>query len=254
MLTRQELKQDAWRKLSDKWGVTAGISAVYIGIIVGISIALFVLQRDWISDVLENRVGLRLIYTAIMPVVIMPIIAVTGAGYNWICLKWSRNEKAHLKTMFQPFRQFGKIFAVALLVYLMQLPFTILQKFPWIWKNAAAGRMIQIPGPILIIAAAIVTIYIEITFIVTPYIMHDRKELGVIATMKRSAAIMKGHKWDCFVLRFSFVLWCIAGTLLCGIGLLWVVPYISTSMANFYNELLLQEQQQTEAAMPGEMI
>lgn len=254
MLTRQELKQDAWRKLSDKWGAAAGISALYIGIIVGIGIALYMIERNWMSDILENRVGLRLIYTAIMPVVIMPVIAVAGAGYEWICLKWSRNETAHLKMMFQPFRQFGKIFAVALLVYLMQLPFTLLQKLPGFCKADTVGMVILKLGPILMIVAAIVTFYIEITFILTPYIMHDRKELGVIETMKRSAAIMKGHKWDCFVLRFSFVLWCIAGTLLCGIGLLWVVPYISTTMANFYNELLLQEQQQTEAAMPGEMI
>lgn len=254
MLTRQELKRDAWQKLSERWGTAAGISAVYIGITAFIGMALFVLYRNLSRTISANNTGLLICYTVIIPIIIMPITAVIETGYTWICLKWSRNENAHLKAMFQPFWQIRKVFAVSLLVYLIQLPFAILQKLPGFWKaNAAASKMIQILGPVLMVAAAIVTIYIGITFILTPYILYDQQELGIIATMKRSAAIMKGHKWDCFELRFSFALWCVAGMLLCGIGLLWVLPYLNTTMANFYNDLLLQEQQRAEVAVPEEI-
>jgi len=75
---------------------------------------------------------------------------------------------------------------------------------------------------------------------------------------------MKGHKWQLFVLDLSFIGWAVLAAIpycaayfllnLCiskewailvaipfGLGLLWLIPYIATTNANFYQALTEKE-------------
>jgi hypothetical protein len=45
---------------------------------------------------------------------------------------------------------------------------------------------------------------------------------------------MYGNKWKLFCLELSFIGWFILGLLTAGIGMLWVMPYITTATAGFY--------------------
>ena len=49
--------------------------------------------------------------------------------------------------------------------------------------------------------------------------------------------MMDGHKWQLFCLDFSFIGWLFLGALCCGVGVLWVTPYMNASRANFYENL-----------------
>ena len=49
--------------------------------------------------------------------------------------------------------------------------------------------------------------------------------------------MMKGHKWDLFVLDLSFICWILLGIMTAGIGLLWVAPYMDTTHAAFCEDL-----------------
>jgi uncharacterized membrane protein len=53
----------------------------------------------------------------------------------------------------------------------------------------------------------------------------------------QSKAMMKGNKWKLFCLGWRFFGWILLGILTCGIGLLWVLPYLQTSMARFYEDV-----------------
>ncbi|MDO7206189.1 DUF975 family protein [Paraclostridium bifermentans] len=46
--------------------------------------------------------------------------------------------------------------------------------------------------------------------------------------------MMKGHKFDYFVLELSFIGWSILCVLSLGIGFLWLVPYFEITLTNFY--------------------
>jgi len=48
---------------------------------------------------------------------------------------------------------------------------------------------------------------------------------------------MRGHKFDLFWLYLSFICWGILCILTCGIGFLWLTPYIYASQAAFYQNL-----------------
>ncbi len=69
------------------------------------------------------------------------------------------------------------------------------------------------------------------------YIKYDHPEYDWNTCITESRKMMDGHKWRLFCLDFSFIGWMIVGSLCCGIGTLWVVPYQEAARANFYDDL-----------------
>ena len=49
-----------------------------------------------------------------------------------------------------------------------------------------------------------------------------------------SRQMMQGHKFNAFVLSLSFIGWEFLGLLLCGIGILFVQPYVDATFAELY--------------------
>ena len=66
------------------------------------------------------------------------------------------------------------------------------------------------------------------------YIMAQNPELSVIDVLKESARIMKGHKFELFVLQLSFLGWMILSGLTFGIVGFYVIPYYNATLANYY--------------------
>lgn len=69
------------------------------------------------------------------------------------------------------------------------------------------------------------------------YVKADHPDYDWNACIKESMRITNGHKWDLFVLDLSFIGWTLVGMCLCGIGILWVEPYMQTTRANFYETI-----------------
>ena len=71
-----------------------------------------------------------------------------------------------------------------------------------------------------------------------PYIMADDPDIDAMDAIKKSQKMMKGHKWNAFVLDLSFLGWYFLGTLTA--GLLWVFyvePYEEQTDAELYEVL-----------------
>ena len=49
--------------------------------------------------------------------------------------------------------------------------------------------------------------------------------------------MMKGHKFDLFFLQLSFIGWGILSVFTGGIGLLWLMPYMMSAQAAFYQDI-----------------
>jgi len=70
------------------------------------------------------------------------------------------------------------------------------------------------------------------------FIVADDPDCGALEAIRRSKEMMKGNKWKLFCLHWRFFWW----VLLCvfftfGIGFLWLVPYMQTSFAKFYEDV-----------------
>ena len=69
------------------------------------------------------------------------------------------------------------------------------------------------------------------------FIKIDHPEMGWKECIDGSKAMMKGHKWELFVQDLSFLGWFILGSLILGIGTLWVMPYFYSARAHFYDSI-----------------
>ena len=76
----------------------------------------------------------------------------------------------------------------------------------------------------------------------TVYILADDKSIGVYNAIKKSRAMMKGHKLKLFYLYCRFSGWMLLSVLTLGVGFLWVLPYIQTTRAKFYEDIKGGEQ------------
>lgn len=54
----------------------------------------------------------------------------------------------------------------------------------------------------------------------------------------RSRQLMRGHKFEYFVLQLSFIGWGLLSGLTFGIGQLWLTPYYIGTMSNYYDNLV----------------
>lgn len=132
-----------------------------------------------------------------------------GLAVFFLALARGRNPEAGM--VFNGFNQFAN----ALGAYLLMTIFTLL------WM-----LLLIIPG---IIAAY--------RYSMTFYILADHPELGPLEAIQRSKEMMRGNKWKLFCLGWRFLGWALLCVLTCYIGLIWLAPYVQTSLAEFYDDL-----------------
>lgn len=93
----------------------------------------------------------------------------------------------------------------------------------------------------IVSACSLVTILITLPvfymYTFAPFIMSEYPEISAIEAMRNSRHLTKGHKWKLFCLDMSFIGWILLGALACGIGLIFVFPYLQTARALFYHDI-----------------
>lgn len=75
------------------------------------------------------------------------------------------------------------------------------------------------------------------SYSMAPYILAENPGMGAREAINRSKQMMNGHKMELFVIHLSFIGWMLLSCLTCGILMIWVTPYMSATVANFYNSI-----------------
>ena len=81
------------------------------------------------------------------------------------------------------------------------------------------------------------------------YVRVDHPDYDWKRCLDESDRITQGHKGELFLLDLSFLGWMIVGSLACGVGTLWVSPWMSQTRAQAY--LFLTAQQEPVYAEPA---
>ena len=71
--------------------------------------------------------------------------------------------------------------------------------------------------------------------------MKDDKQISAADAMKKSVQMMKGHKMELFWLLLSFIGWGILCILTLGFGFIFLLPYMYSTMAHYYEDLKAQD-------------
>ena len=192
-------KNRALSALENKWGNFVAITFVY-GFIIGIT---QILSGDKDSPAILHLIGLVLFILA------LPLTW----GYQTLFLGAVRGGEATAKDMFEGYNKelFSRVLTTTLLYYV----------YVFLWS-----LLLLIPGCIK-----------SYSYAMTPYILKDNPEMKNNAAIEESMRMMDGHKLELFLLDLSFIGWAILSLLTCGIGFLWLAPYMSMARVNFYEDL-----------------
>lgn len=145
----------------------------------------------------------------IAPFVVIPPLAL---GFSIFALAISRYQEADTNQLFEGFQDFARAVVAYLLVTLL----------------AVLGFVL------LIVPGVVISIGLSQTF----FILADDKSISAVDAVKKSWAMMDGHKWKYFWLSLRFIGWGILCVFTLFIGVLWLLPYMFVSFANFHNDLL----------------
>lgn len=128
-----------------------------------------------------------------------------------IYLNLTKGQKAQIGDLFSKIGQFWSAFKVTFLVGLFTALWTMLFVIPGIIKALSYSQAM--------------------------YILAENPEIGALEAINRSKAMMEGRKMDLFVLELSFFGWFLLCGITFGIAAIWVVPYMSATVTNFYNSI-----------------
>lgn len=128
-----------------------------------------------------------------------------------VYLKLTQGINPEVKELFAHFDKFWSAFKVTFLVGL----------FAGLW-----ALLFVIPG-----------IVKAFSYSMAMYILAENPEIGALEAINRSKAMMNGHKMELFVLSLSFIGWYLLCAVTFGIAGVWVIPYMSATVANFYNKI-----------------
>ena len=111
---------------------------------------------------------------------------------------------------------------------------TIRHAFTDYVRNAVSILLVYVYTALWTLLFIVPGIVKGLAYSLTPFIVKDNPQLSPNQAINLSMKMMKGHKFDLFYLYLSFIGWIFLAILTLGIGLLWVIPYMQTSMAAFY--------------------
>lgn len=109
--------------------------------------------------------------------------------------------------------------------------------FKGYWRNVWGGFLVVLFIYLWMLLLIIPGIIKAFAYAMTPYILKDNPELSANQAINLSMKMMKGHKFDLFYLYLSFIGWSILSMFTLGLGYLWLMPYMYTSMAAFYQDV-----------------
>ena len=151
-----------------------------------------------------------------IPVASILVTPPLSVGICMVYLGLTEGKKAEVGTMFQGFQVFGKSIWLTILVAVFTFLWTLLFYIPGIIKSYSYSMAF--------------------------YVLADNPEMTAREALRESKEIMKGHKWELFVIYLSFILWHLLAIATLGIAYIYVGPYMSATVANFYQKIKRQPQ------------
>ena len=193
----RELMKKARESLKGKWGKAIGATLMSLILIIPIGLS-FAISTPIVSP------GIRLITNLFLN----PVFNV-GFALFWLVIARQKNSK--ISQVFSGFKIFWKCFAANFMMIVFILLWTLL---------------LIVPGIMAIFS-----------YSMTFFVIADNHKIGPIDAISQSKKIMYGHRWKLFCLGWRFFWWNLLCLLSLGVGYLWLIPYIGTSFACFYDDI-----------------
>lgn len=226
-----ELKRLAKMSLSGKYGVPIGAFLIYM--IISIMISSIIQAFVYPNSVFSTTIYL------IITFIISLLETVLIFGLIKLYLDISRGNSLELGTLTYGFTHHpDRIIIVSLLVSLITLAwlapgFVLLMVYLFSWSSPLLFLLVVLA----FIGGTIMSVIYSLNYSQALFILADNLEITPIEALRESKELMRGNLGRLFYLQISFIGWFLLGLFSCGIGLIWIVPYMGVTSAYFYLDL-----------------
>ncbi len=228
-MTASEIRQEARKCLTGKWGKGA-LATLIFGVIT--YIISFVLNLvPMVGSIAASIISIPLSF---------------GFTVVMMC-KLKRNEDFSYLDFFKAgFDKFVKVWQTTLWIFVKMLAPIVVAIIgavimaSGISMSAAgsSGSVLIILGIIVYLVGIIWTIPRAYSYRLALYIVNDNPNMLAKEAVEKSAEIMNGHRWAYFWLQCTFIGWAILACFTLGIGMFWLFPYMYVSTVAFYDNLI----------------
>lgn len=238
-----ELKALAREHLLGHYGTVIGAEVILLGLTGSVSLAVSLLVD------ITTVVGSIIYYAILFFVSILMGLFTSGTCYLYLKLICGRPVSVgDLFYGFQlaPDKAITMQGWITLLTYASSLPQFILT-----YKISAAGVHVEkimpllLPYSLSLILSGVVSVVLGLLYAQAFYLLHDFPQYTAKEILKKSRRLMVHHKGRLFYLYVSFLPLMLLGLFSFGLALLWVVPYMNATQAEFFLNLIRNN---TEAA------
>jgi uncharacterized membrane protein len=139
------------------------------------------------------------------------VFAALTLGFMSYTLKFAEFKNQDTSEIFSGFKRWADSFVLLLLVEI----------FTFLWS-----LLLVIPGIIK-----------SISYSMAYFVLAENPNMKASEALEWSKRITEGHKGRIFYVYLSFIGWSILASFTMGIGYLWLVPYMSVTFANLYNDI-----------------
>ena len=178
--------------------------------------ALRSLQHKWLMSA-----GVIVVYIlltgacSILPYLGYPLTFLVGLPLAWglaiVFLDSYRGEEIRIEGILDGFKDYGRILGTTFLVYIYTALWSLLLIIPGIIKSYS--------------------------YAMTNFILKDEPNLKYNEAIEKSMEMMDGNKMKLFLLHLSFIGWAILSIITLGIGFFFLMPYVSSANAAFYEDI-----------------
>ena len=180
------------------------------------ALALQSLRHKWIKSALAILVFFLLSGAInMLPYLNYPLTLLVGLPLGWgitiLFLDSYRGSEIQIEELLDGFKDYGRILGTTFLVWIYTVLWMLLLIIPGIIKSYS--------------------------YSMTNYILKDEPELKYNEAIEKSMQLMDGNKMKLFLMDLSFIGWILLSIVTLGIGFFFLVPYIYSAHAAFYEDL-----------------
>lgn len=156
-------------------------------------------------------IGVGQLLGLLAPVYMILVFGPICYGRRSYYLHLSKGERPGVGRMFSGFSNYGNTMLLNLMIMV----------FSFLWS-----LLLVIPGVIKMLSYSMAF-----------YILDENPDMTAGEALNRSKKMMDGHKMELFLLNLSFIGWVFLSIVTLGIGFLYTVPYMESTVAQFYQKL-----------------
>lgn len=161
-------------------------------------------------------------------------------GYCLYCLRVSRRAKASFGDLFDSFGFFLRSLWIFILRNFLLFLWALIYAFPagYMVYTTGEGSWYAIFLPLLL--PEVIAFY---GYRQSVFLMLDNPAMSCAQCLRASVKVMRGHKWELFMLDLSFLGWILLS--LIPFVCLWTVPYMNITFAAYYDARMADFRAQT---------